>query len=282
MRRWMTALAFAMACRGAAVDGKEDVGDPDDVPDEETDAPVGETDAPDRETDAPVGETDPPDGETDAPAGETDAPDTAPADPSDADGDGVIDAADVCPGLDDRVDLNGDGAPDCAQNLLTNGQMTSTVDPWWTYTQGTNTATAAWDARDASGWAGSGAAAVVNTSAMNAANAAGLISGCVTGVPGARYGLYFHYRLDSPVAQADTQIIPSFLTYSDDHCQVPAASSTPGPRATVRGGWQVYAVPGGLEMWPAWRSFQVDVTVFKPGVTAALPFALDDVLMLRE
>ncbi len=62
MRRWMTALAFAMACRGAAVDGKEDVGDPDDVPDEETDAPVGETDA---------GETD--GGETDG--GETDGGD---------------------------------------------------------------------------------------------------------------------------------------------------------------------------------------------------------------
>lgn len=287
MRTLYTLTLLTLACRTTSKAPEDPVEDPDILDTdltEHTDPPAGgDTDTP-TDTDAPV-DTDAP-GDTDRPADTDDAADTdeqVPNPPVDGDGDSVLDAADLCPGLDDRVDLNADGTPDCAQNLLTNGQMTSALPPWWFRPAATNRATATWDGTgDASGWSGSGSAAVINTTTANVANAAGLVSECVTGAPSTSYGLYFHYRLDSPLAANDTQIIPSFLTYSDDHCQVAAASSTPGPRPTVRGGWQVYQVPAGLQMWPAWRSFEVQLEVFKPGITQPIPFSIDDVLILQE
>jgi hypothetical protein len=36
----------------------------------------------------------------------------------DSDGDGVIDELDTCPGFDDRIDVDGDGIPDCIDDLI--------------------------------------------------------------------------------------------------------------------------------------------------------------------
>lgn len=48
--------------------------------------------------------------------------------PSDADGDGIPDGQDYCPGEDDRVDRDGDGVPDCLETSV--GLPTQQISEW--------------------------------------------------------------------------------------------------------------------------------------------------------
>jgi ELWxxDGT repeat protein len=93
----------------------------------ENDASTGDGDVPDAAdaADADAGDDDanegaPQEGGGDADGSDPDGgPDGPPADACiDDDGDGVCNEVDRCPGLDDGVDVDGDGAPDCAVALL--------------------------------------------------------------------------------------------------------------------------------------------------------------------
>ncbi len=238
-----------------------------------------DTDNPDV-VDTDVAETDTPDTDVvDTATVDTDVADTdVPGD--DRDHDTVPNRDDVCDGQDDRVDLNADATPDCAQNLLSNGQVTTGLTGWADERIGSNLSTATFSTDDASAWPYSGSLHVVNETAANMANASGVYGACVAANPGDSFDVWYHYTV--PTGGGDgPQFITSFDVYTDSVCGATAASTTPGPPATtIGGGWHVMHMGSPITMWPQWRSFRVRIELYKPGMTAPLTFGLDDVLVL--
>lgn len=201
-------------------------------------------------------------------------------DRADADGDTVPDGADRCPGLDDRIDLNADGTPDCAQTLVTNGQLTTGMTGFSDQRVSANRSTATWSSDDATAWAASGSVWVVNETVATLANAAGLYGPCIAARPGDTFDVWFHYTVPTG-GGTGPQLIVSFDTYHDAGCTQAAASTTPPPTAlSVGAGWHAMHMGAPITMWPDWQGFRLRVELYKPGVTTPLGFGLDDVLVL--
>lgn len=109
---------------------------------------------------------------------------------ADSDGDTVCDAQDVCPGLDDRVDLDANSVPDCKENLLTNGQFASDAAGWLAE----SSSGLAHDTDDALSSASSGSAKLTHATVTTVPTVVGS-SQCVQVQSGQVYVLYAQLRV---------------------------------------------------------------------------------------
>lgn len=279
----MHALALLLACAGSPDKPADTSPVVDTVP------AVDDTDLPDAVdtdiVDTDIVDTDPVD--TDIVDTDTDTIDTtAPVDTAvdtalgpDADQDLVPDAIDLCPDLDDRVDLNHDRIADCAQTVAPNSQLTADVVDWEAETEGGRVVRTAWDPGDASGWAMSGALEVTNETRSNRRLESGIRSACLQVPPGEQIDLWFHYLV--PAGQMPNLTLDiSVIAFSDANCRTPNAQVDvviPQPR-TVIGSWQ--EMTRGAPIPPAGPSAQVRIALMKPPNTGRAKFLLDDLLVL--
>lgn len=276
----MYTLAMLLACAGSP--DKPDVV-VDTVPAvDDTDRPQPDTDIADTDVvDTDPVDTDPVDTVDTDVVDTVDTTDTLPIDTAlgpDADQDLVPDATDVCPGLDDRVDLNGDLIADCSQTAAPNSQLTTDV-VHWDAEAGDRHVRIAWDPGDASGWARSGAMEIINETQTFTRLESGVRSTCIPVPQTASLDLWFHYLVPAgQMRNLDLDI--SVISYFDANCGTAAGQSDvaiPQPQ-TVIGSWQ--EMTRGAPIYVNGLSATVRITLFKPPNTGPATFLLDDLLVL--
>lgn len=194
----------------------------------------------------------------------------------DFDGDGVIDPLDRCAGLDDRPDLNGNRVPDCAENLLANGQF-ATAAGW------VSTSRATFDRSpiDALGLAGSGSGRVVNVVAQTTANGGDVDSSeCVPVLPSKRYELFTQYFMPSgqPGGAAGKAVWIVVETYSDATCSTSHSAISGGTHGETKDAWSIYRKE--LVTDPTVHSIRVALGVLKGNTAQPVEALLDNVLLV--
>jgi len=174
------------------------------------------------------------------------------------------------------VDLNEDGVDDCSQTLVKNSRFDANSDGWTAETL----LTATWDARDASGNAGSGSLLLSNTASV-AQGPGSLMVGahqCIPTAPGTTYDVAAQIMIAA--GQADGAGGIDVTMYDDDACQANVVSAhTPfwggslGQWTTLKGSvW----VPGGV------HSLLVRLVAIKPFTETELKVLIDDVLFAKH
>jgi hypothetical protein len=262
----------AVAPDAQADAGASDVGAPDAVaPDAEADAA-----APDAHAGAPDAAA--PDAHAGAPdAGSSDAgaPDASPPD------------AGLCaPGLDERVDLDSNAVPDCAQTLVANSQAAGSVPPWVALVTPPNTATLAFSAVDELSFPGSGSFLVTNTSPVTSANAAFVVGECIPVAPDALYGAWVRYFMASGQPGGDAQAATWIVVeaFADSACTVGVATLSAGTLGSTKDAWGTYyrQVSTADEGTGAYQAVRLRLGVLKGATTAAVSARFDNVLFVRE
>lgn len=193
----------------------------------------------------------------------------------DTDKDTVCDDFDQCPGKDDRVDLNGDTVPDCAQNMLTNGQFTTDLSGWaWTepYEQ------PSWLSEDAYESNVSGAARVVNALEASLRTTAGL-SQCVPVQASTTYKLYAQFLV--PPGQVENP--PggfSVFTYASATCEGAILQPFQASSGTIPvGAWRLLSYE--FTTAPETQSVIIRLNVSKSADLGPIAVLYDDVLLMR-
>lgn len=275
----MYTLAMLLACAGSP--DKPDVV-VDTVPAvDDTDLPQPDTDI----ADTDVVDTDPVDTVDTVDTDVVDTVDTTdttlPVDTAlgpDADQDLVPGAIDLCPDLDDRVDLNGDRIADCSQTVVPNSQLAADVANWEAESEGGRVVQTVWDPGDASGWGRSGAMEVTNQSRSISRLESGVRSACVEVPPGGAINVWFRYLV--PAGQMrNLEMDISVINFSDANCQTPSGQRDAliAQPPTVIGSWQEMTRGASIQAGP---SAQVRIALTKPGNSGPAKFLLDDVLVL--
>lgn len=184
---------------------------------------------------------------------------------SDSDGDGVHDSLDLCPGTDDDVDLDADGAADCSQTFVGTGAFDSFAEgsAWlgsnaWTSTQ------------DGNGYAPSGALNLSTTTML----AHGL-SPCVAVSSNTQHELLAQVYAFNGTQPVDVKL--QVWEYADTTCSSSSPASTPIDQITSNtNGWSVMG--GRFLMGTGTGSVRV-VVVNSPVSTTMTDVYFDNILL---
>lgn len=129
----------------------------------------------------------------------------------DADGDGVPNAADLCPGSDDSVDLDGNGAADCVETFVSDAgfDAAGSTAQWVHVNQ-----TVGWSSDDGNGYASSGSMPL--DIGPGAAGTWGVHGDCVVVSPSTQHTLLMQWDLASSTGSADARLM--VWEYADTAC----------------------------------------------------------------
>lgn len=186
-------------------------------------------------------------------------------------------SADPCEGEDASVDVDGNGTPDCVENLLANGQFSLARGVTWA-TQHANLQVTA--VPDPGTNAGSFALQLENTNPATSANAHSVaFQDCL---PATRSGTYIS-GLDYMLAagQVGSPFVNLVMTfYGDDACtQSLGAASSPSP-GTTQGAWATHGwtLPG-TAVPPGATHIRLSVQLFKGNSPSNATAEIDNVLL---
>jgi hypothetical protein len=214
-------------------------------------------------------------------SGETSAPDLSPAEAStpdtiapdsacaDSDGDTICDAKDVCPGLDDRVDIDGNAVADCSENLLTNGQFRTDVSGWLAE----SSSGLVFAAIDAQGASASGSAELTHAAVTTVPTVVGS-SQCVPVQNGKDYVIYAQVNVLDPNSKGYAGGF-NISWYNSANCKGSAVGGADNsPLFPTTSGWATRQ----LQITSRGASAKIRINVNKPAASGVATVRYDNVL----